>query len=438
MALVLADFAGTARAQEETANAPARPDVEFRFGIGQTDDLFRDDTDVRSDIHVFGVALNASTDTRRLDGHILSDLEYRKYAELTVDDHEVVGLLDGALDVGIVPQRFDWSFGGNYGQTRSDPVSPEALGNRQRTSVFSTGPRVTVPVGERNQLELSGRVADRHFEDTAELDSRFTLGRLALSHQIDSAANLDVAFDSSRNEFDNGREPYRYDVLTVAYRRELGSGKMNLSLGKGRSKVAGTEDSTSVGSIEWSRGIGARSRLSLWTKRDLTDAGELFRGGDSIRGGEQSDSAGGLTSATSVAGDRLISLVVAPVPLTRLSAGVAVKLVGRRTTLDVSAAYAKDAFKTDETYDNEGRLSQIIVSHVLNRRWSGSLFLWEFSQDYRSLNVHNVDDLARLDFSRSIARQLRVIVSVQRNSRDGGFRQFDEHVYRVSVVYGLH
>src|SRR5690606_38238585 len=134
--------------EDAAPDAQARPEVHLRIGAGHTSNLFLDDRELRSDIEMLGVGLVAGKASSRWRGVIATDLEFRRYdAEIIEDNDELLGSLDGRLEIELVPERFVWIFEQNSGQSRTNPLAPVGPDNRERTDVFSTGPRWAFPVG---------------------------------------------------------------------------------------------------------------------------------------------------------------------------------------------------------------------------------------------------------------------------------------------------
>ncbi|HEY8549716.1 MAG TPA: hypothetical protein VIL35_07170, partial [Vicinamibacterales bacterium] len=148
-------------AQRVVEEAPP-PEARIELGVGESDNLNRDAAALRSDMTILGLGFGARRNTRLVRGALAGDVELREYgAEGLADDDEVLGSIDGVLELHVVPDRFRWDAESNFGQVRTDPSAPVGPENRERTTVFSTGPRLSWPVGGRNTLEVGADVAER-------------------------------------------------------------------------------------------------------------------------------------------------------------------------------------------------------------------------------------------------------------------------------------
>ncbi|MES1263109.1 MAG: hypothetical protein ABUL69_02055, partial [Peristeroidobacter soli] len=382
-----------AAAQQDAQQAPAadaatRPRISVEAGMGQTDNLFHDTTNLRSDISTLGLRLNVGADRPRLQGRFATNLEGRKYGAGSVaDDSEVVGSLDGGLQVKIVPDRFAWTFEQNYGQTRIDPLAPVGPENRDRTSIFSTGPQLVVPIGERNEFLLNGRVSNRDYQRLTQLNSDLTTTTIAYTHRADAATRLSVALDERVSKYDLSNDEFDFRTLSFTYSRALASGDIEAELGHGEVQVQQRWESTAIGQIAWNRHLGARSKINATVSRQLTDAGELFRiGGFAGNGG---DILTGFSTSVDLNADRLQGIVPVPDLVTRSDAGVRLELVSHLTTMTFAANIARDEFLESKAFNDDLKLFLINLNRPIGRLWAGTITLSKTSQEFSQTSVRN-------------------------------------------------
>ena len=180
--LALCIVTSSALAQDE----PLAPEGYIELGLGRTDNLNRDAEELQSDIGRLAVGFAGRTDRRWLQAALAGDIEYRQVwcrrAPWTMTT-EVLGSVDGELELHAVPDRFQWDFRFGYGQVRIDPLGAVGPSNRQRTTAFSTGPQVFLPLGERTFLQVGGTLSEQSFEVTRDLDGRMKAARLGLERQ---------------------------------------------------------------------------------------------------------------------------------------------------------------------------------------------------------------------------------------------------------------
>ena len=434
----VAPIADVVSAQELPAPARAptpRQQVGLDAGGGQTDNLGRDSSQLRSDFRFLGLNVDAGMASRRLEGRLLSDVEWRKYgAQEVVDDHEVVGSLDGNMALHLVPQRFVWDFETNFGQLRSDPLAPSSPTNREQTAVFSTGPRIYLPAGPRNLVEIEARASERRFENSSQLDGRFSVLRLGFSHALSHVARLRVTVEDSQNELDTGDEPYDFRIASVTYERKLASGAVELTVGRGEVRIPPNEDSTEVAQFAWNRDVGTRSHLRVWAGHELTDAGEIFRlaGAPADLSG---DELSGFSDIVDTNDDRLRGIVLSPSPLQRSDVGTTVEWEGHRTAVALSISGSEDDFELDPSLNNKLAAVDVYLRREFSHRWSGEIGLSRNRQDFTTRHQVNDDFRRRILIRRTFARTLQLSISGELNGRDSEIDPYDENVYKVTIGY---
>jgi hypothetical protein len=297
--------------------------------------------------------------------------------------------------------------------------------------VFSTGPQLTVPIGQRNAFQTGANVSDRSFEDSPYIDSTLTTFNIGLGHELDQATSLLFSVDNRKNELSNNVGTYEFRILSVTYSRELASGSVLASLGQGEVDIDNRAESTAVARLEWSHDIGARSALNVWARRELTDAGEIFRFGGLQ--GETGNALTGFQGALNINDNRLRGIVLTSDPLRRSGAGVRLGLVGTAVRIDLAASVSQDDFETD-TFDNDYEVLEFAVSRGFGRLWTASLDFASTQQDFTLLAEDYDEQRSRLAANRRIGRTMYLELSLERNRRDGDFWRYDEKAYAIALA----
>ena len=285
--LALCIVASPAFTQEELS----APEWRFEVGLGKTDNLNRDNEELESDIGKLALGFAGRTDRRWLRTALAGDIEYRKYSARSLsddEDNDVLGSVDGELEMHALPDRVQWNFGVSYGQVRIDPLGAVGPSNRQYTTALSTGPEINLPLGERTLLRVGGMVSEERYEVTKELVGRSTSVRLALERQIDPVTQLALVAEDSETEYDLDGQIYNIDTLALEYQRELASGEAFASIGRGRVSVDDDSEPVTVARLVWKRNVGVRSQFEICYGREIADAGsaaQQYRGVGRLRGG---------------------------------------------------------------------------------------------------------------------------------------------------------
>lgn len=433
---------------QDTATDLMRPHVAIEIGYGQTDNLGRDTVnEVRSDITTVGLDIGATTDRTRLDGTVVSDIEWQRYhAPAVVDSEDIVGFIDGALALHAIPDVLLWDFSVNYGQSRSEPLAPINPDNREATRIAETGPRIVIPLGERNEINFDFKQASRKYEDSVELDSDVSAATFGISHAFDTATALSFWFNGRDTEYDNSGQHYEYRSASIAYFREFSSGAIEASVGRGEIEYGLGSEPTTIGGISWERGIASRSRVRLWLSQDYTDSGELFSLGGMGLASQAAPAAvpnaeavgQGFGSEELDTNDaRLANVVLNDDASLRSAVGMLLTLAGRDTNVGVSLEAAENDFVTDDTLDSDLQLASVSIAHNLGGAWRFDAGMTLFKERYATSNVENKDQHFRVALVRAVGRNSNLAVEFQRNRRHGGVDLYDENVYRLSFGHDL-
>lgn len=421
--LILCLVAPFAIAQDE----PSKPEGSIEIGIGHTDNLNRDANELESDIGVLGVGFAGRTDRRWLRAGLAADVEYRRY-HADEDDNEVLGSVDGELELHMVPDRVQWDFSVAYGQARIDPLGAVGPANRQYATSFSTGPQLALPLGGRTILQIGGSVSDQSFEVTEDLDGRSMDARLGLERRINPVTQLTLALEGVEIEYDLDDQTHDIATLSLEYRRELASGEAFASIGRGEVKINNEEaEPVTVGQIVWNRAVGARSRFEICAGREITDAGSAF-----TDAGVAIGCPGTLSSLASVArttDNREQGTVSTQNPFVRAGGSLSYQMDGALGHFRATFSMAQDRFEDDSTYDNDSTIFEISGWRDFAHHWRAELAARLWIQDYIELDDKNEDQFVRFSLSRLLSRGMRLTLSYEQNRRDSGVGPFDAHDY---------
>jgi hypothetical protein len=425
-AIVLAVLAlcslGRAFAQEDAAGdeagaaVGAQRQVAFRLAHGWSDNFARaGSNESDGSFNSAGVLANFQRQTRRLQAGLNADLDVRKYSDLY--ENEVLGTLSVFGDADLIENRLAWTFTSNHGQARSNVLAAEGPGNRERVSVTTTGPQLTVPFGGRTELALSGLYSDRRYEESDTLDSEAVTYDLGVYRQINTTTQLGLAVQTTQVEYDASLG-YDVDSVSLRYERVLATGGVSAEVGRNRLAFVSSESSGSLLRLAWNRALAPRSRLGLSANREFGDSGELL------------DLAIGATDAR-----RLTDVLLAPNPLQLDRIGLSYDFTARRTSASLRVASFTEEYQANSAFNNDGVDIQLTINRQLTPQLNGGLAFGRLRREFGGLGQHNVDEVAWLFVDRQFGRNLNLSFNVERNTRDGQ-DAFKETLYEVRLVWG--
>jgi hypothetical protein len=254
-------------------------DWNATLGMDYSDNVLRTVENKESTTSAYaGLRLNGSFQRPRYDGSIKSDISYHEYLDSDLKG-EIVGGLDGALNLGIVPDRFYWVTSDQFGQVRSDTRAADTPLNRQNINVFSTGPQLLLPLGGRTEVQLEGTWSDVYYEDADDADSTRTRGALSLAHNLSDAASLSLS--ASRESVDLEVEPpaidsYDVDEYFVGYNVAGGRTTLNVNVGYNQLDDGTDTYGGTLVRLNVTRKVATRSSVALQVGREYSDSADVF------------------------------------------------------------------------------------------------------------------------------------------------------------------
>ncbi|MEO8464679.1 MAG: hypothetical protein ABI640_05010 [Gammaproteobacteria bacterium] len=429
---------------QDATNPPAQ--FALKFGVGHTDNVAFDSTEIAAPIVTVGTIFDVVRNSPRIAAYLVGDVDYRHYdTNAVIDADEIVGSVDGNVTFQLVPRLFEWMVQENFGQTRTNPLRTASVGNRERTAIFSTGPRLNVPIGSRNILKIGLSRAERRFEDSTQYNGEVDSTNVAWVHAVSAMAAVQVVVDDSEMDFRSNSPGYEFRTVSAGYIARLPSGSIELRGGRGEIVIASKSDPTTVGRLVWNRTLGARSSMSLWAARELTDTGETFRldsqpaatvGSPETIFGDAVSTRERLADVFGANGRRLRDARPSRDPFKRSSVGVRFELVGLHSTLAFTGESARDRYESSDVLNNDTTSTGITFDREFGTRWRGDLGLTFVKEDYLAGNNDGDDIFSRLIFSRGIGRLSTLSFGLEKNQQRRQL-DFDETVYTVSLRHSI-
>jgi hypothetical protein len=248
-------------------------------GAERSDNIARTDTDELDETTgILGLGLNIITQRPRLASNIAADLEYRDYLDREFES-EISGGLNGRVDFAFIPERFEWVVEDNYGQIARNRQVADRPDNREQINYLSTGPELTLPLGARTNLLVSGRYTDTYLEESIE-DNQATLASVSLVRSFSETTSISLDTGASKTEFDEETFP-EYDTRQASLGLQLRAPRTTLLLDAGWfewEQEGATEPTDFVmARIDFTRVLTRRTQLRLVAGTRPSSTGENFR-----------------------------------------------------------------------------------------------------------------------------------------------------------------
>jgi Putative beta-barrel porin 2 len=335
-------------------NSATAAEIDFGVsaGVGRSDNVTRTAEDeIEETIAAVGTGVSLDHQSRRLTALALGSLAYLKYLDDTYDD-ELIGNLLAEADLEIVPERLRWVVQDNFGQTRqvsTDPVTPD---NRENFNYLTTGPDLTLPLGLRTSLLMSGRFSDVYYEDS-DLGSEELFGSVAIVRALSRESSLSLNGSVERTEQDNALLALDYDEYEAYLSYQLEAARTTLVFDAGYTELH-FDDLTSDGylvRLELIRRLTPSSALTLAGGREFSNSADIFR---------QLQQQGGTDTAT-----QPVQAIANPFESTYGSIEWAFER--NRTTFGFGAGYFEEDYELSDTFNRDRVAYYVTAGRELSR-----------------------------------------------------------------------
>jgi hypothetical protein len=395
----------------------ARADLRYGVsaGVGHSSNIERtDDAEISESIASVGLDLDWNAASRRLEGEAALDLQYLEYLDDTFES-ELSGTADASLQLSFVPERFGWSIQDSFGQATSDPFSPSTPDNRENINFFSTGPTLSLRLGEVGMLRVLGQWSLVDYEESLLDGERRTYG-LSLERRPSARSLLslnavvdDVLFD------DTPGSDYQRSSAYLGY--EIEGGRTELTTSLGYSKIefdSGASDDGLLASLVVSRRMSSNSTLDLRVGTQLMDAADALRefaGGGLGGGGVQS----GIAASAEPFENREIAL--------------AYHLSRRRTDVMLSAARNQNRYVENAALDRDRTVYSATVTRVFRQRLNLSLIASRTDDEFlaSSVDAEELNYGAILQWQLSPSLSLRATLDRFERDTSSGLGEYGEN-----------
>lgn len=252
----------------------------FTGGLGASNNIARSSgVSIDETMAVLGGDLAYIEDGVKFSADVLVNANYVAYLDNTFDD-EVLGGAAATAEYFFIEEAFSWLFQYNWGQQVFDPLRPVSPGNRENVSYLTTGPTLTIPVGERWFLGGTATYSTVTYE-TRDNDNERHNADVEFGRYMSTQSSIALVGSTERVMFEDDALNPDYDQDELFLRFMTDRGRNSISLDVGYSEVTFT-DSEEAGDglifqLDWTRTISEFSTLVLGGGTRYSDQGDIFR-----------------------------------------------------------------------------------------------------------------------------------------------------------------
>lgn len=398
-------------AQAEPVTITGNLDNRFSDNAGKTSSNEQSDLETR-----LGVSFQHVKDPGRCNSSLDGRMGYSRWLDKTFDSRLYADAgFQGNCELAL---GLDWYLSDRLDDVTQNSRRPDLPDNTTRKNVFSTGPRYTLFLTQRDQLQFSLQYQNTEFEEPEQTDSDRVIGSAAWNHLFSSALTAGVSASSNQAELDTGVEIDRNTAsLTFAnswpttdISGSLGVSEIETTFGSGSQKSNGL-----VGDLSVNRKINPSADFYFTVKRELTDQTSDF---DFQFG----DFEFNLTETEAV-------------EVTALSTGIE-KLFSDGSTVGAGISASRTRYLTSDI--NEDRIGlNVLGNRPLNSRVS---LTSSFRLDYLSYDEDESEDsIIAFDvgvlYTLSRDLSLNARLGHERRSSDAPSREYQENWILVGLSY---
>jgi hypothetical protein len=406
----------------------ARAELEYgvEVGAGFSDNVNRDvDGEIESKIVTAGLDLNWEESRRRLNADVNADLRYNHYLEDGIDDH-LAGNADGQVSFGIIPERFSWLVQDTFGQTQQDPLVPATPESLEFINYFTTGPNVTLRLGDAGAVQLSGRYSLASYEESP-FDNQRAGGSVAFVRDLSERSNVSLNLRHEDVDYDEaGNVDFQMRSASAVYTLQGARTDIDAELGYSwidRDVATDSELTGPLVRIEVRRNVAQASYISLRFGTQLGDGAEAMRNGAGAIDIGVEPGVGIASSAT----------------FENKFATLSWQLDRPRTSIDVSVNWNQDEYDTEASLNRERLMYGAAVTRHLTNQLRARARAYFSTEDYALDNSSSDETRLMLGLDWNFGRNVGMEFSAERLDRDsdttfGGGESVENRLF-LTVFY---
>ena len=366
----------------------------------------------------------------RLKADVAGSGQFNHYADGNFKD-QVVGSADGSLRYEIVPEMFSWSLADTFGQGQRDLLAPANPQNRVNINVFSTGPQLLLPIGERNVAKLDARYGHDTYGDARPNDNRYT-GAFALVRRLSPSSNGSLNASFARVEY---AVPgiAGYDLEQAYARFETTDTRQGFSVdaGAARTVQSGSTNNNPILRVDWRQRLTGYLSLSLGAGREVTDTSGQFQNEVRFNGVPRSGPpAVGPPQTTQ-------TLPLSNQPFRSDYVRGTLSFERARTRIALGASYVKERYLTDATANGTRKGFNAALSRQVTARVSAQLAANYQDRSFGTLNTSDRTTFVNAGVTWAFARNLSATLGYyhERRNSDSAGLSYSSNRYVLGVRY---
>lgn len=368
-----------------------------------------------------GLDANLSGDRRRLDYSLGGNLSWAEYSGRDLPG-ALEGGLSGYLNLGAPDSVLRWTVRDSIHQSMLVAQGNATPDNSEFVNTFSTGPTLTLKVGDRTSFILGGNYSRLTYQESP-FDSDSLSATAGISLMMPAGGSAGLYGNATDTEYvsDALADPkYHFRQAYFRYRSgALANTYLSLDAGYTESENAGATTSGPLLRLSLERKFSSTSAFNLSATKAITNAAEL-RGSEAAGPAAQDNpaSALGVAEATSV------------------DAGLS--LEGRRNSLTLNSGWREEGYRSASQFDREVTFAGVTFSRRMRSTLTGSLGVQYRAEVFADPAVPEFNyQTVSLSLTQRLGRRLNGALAVAYSHRnDEEITQFEFSEWRFGLTIG--
>jgi hypothetical protein len=281
------------------------------------------------------VVANRHDRTRRLTSDLEVNTSYQRFLDGGVSNYWSGGAF-GSLLIGVIPDNFEWSVRDNFSQVRENVLEADRPSNLTSANYFTTGPTITLPLGDLTSAKLSGEYSLETYGRTVP-DSERTGGTFSLVRQLNSSSVVSLNATTAKQKPKDDVVSPDFTTRSASLQYEVSNKRADLSFTAGYSEASSGQQDTGAlsGALSLRRNVFSYSSITLSLARDYSNTGQSLQSQQLLGG----------------VNDEYSSVVPASDVFLREAATLSWDLNRGRTTIGVIAGYETGEYLNFTQFD---------------------------------------------------------------------------------------
>lgn len=373
-------------------------------------------------IGVFSDFQWSSREFSRLKFRIEGDVAYNHYTRGQLGN-AFSGAALALANLELLEDRLSWQLQNSLRQTRINELAPLTPDNVQETNLFSTGPRLRIPLGSPRFAMIIDGQYQRGSYSVDQDDTEGLIGQMTIMRTMGPRSSLSLGATSRHISFlDSGSAGYRSNEIVSRWNARGARTEIGATVGYSVSTQAGTSVREPQLRLDIERNLSERSRFTVYAEHRVTgsaEANHFSQGGAGFR-------------------SRVSEFSASSEPFILENVGFVFAFTGSGSQMSLGASIQRDRYEVATQDDRNVTLLDFQFSKLIGADWTvGMLGSFSREQYVRRGDIESTLTTGSVFAGYQLFPKTRADFSIVRNVRGTNFsiNTYHELAYTLSFSY---